>query len=70
MHRFEWPLFNKKVSVRLSAGAHDSRELRFVPIDLPRIEQALDKINIYMGQSITGRKKVTRSRARASSSNV
>ena len=65
MHRFEWPLFNKKVSVRLSAGAHDSRELRFVPIDLSRIEQALDKINIYMGQSITGRKKVTRSRARA-----
>lgn len=65
MHRLDWPLFNKKVSVRISAGAYDSRELRFIPIEAPRVEQALDKLNTYLGQSITGRKKVTRSRARA-----
>lgn len=65
MHRFDWPLFNKKVSVRLSAAAHDSRELRFIPIEAPRLEQALEKLNVYLGQSITGRKKVARSRARA-----
>jgi hypothetical protein len=65
MHRFHWPLFNKEVSVRISAGAHDSRELRFVPIEVPRLEQALDKLNVYLGQSITGRKKVTRAKARA-----
>ncbi|WP_143301824.1 hypothetical protein, partial [Candidatus Entotheonella palauensis] len=65
MHRFHWPLFNKTVSVRLSPGAHDSRELRFIPIEPPRLEQALDKLNTYLGQSISGRKKVTRSRVRA-----
>ncbi len=65
MHRFHWPLFDKQVSVRLSAGAHDARELRFVPVDADRVEQALDKLNIYMGQSITGRKKMARSRAKA-----
>lgn len=64
MHRFHWPLFNKTVSVRISAGAHDSRELRFVPIETSRVEQALEKLNVYLGQSITGRKKVTRSRVR------
>ncbi len=64
MHRFHWPLFNKTVSVRISAGAHDSRELRFIPIETARLEQALDKLNIYLGQSITGRKKATRSRVR------
>ena len=65
MHRFYWPLFNKKVSVRISASVHDSRELRFIPIETSRVQQALEKLNVYLGQSITGRKKVTRSKARA-----
>jgi hypothetical protein len=29
------------------------------------VEQALEKLNVYLGQSITGRKKVTRSKVRA-----
>jgi hypothetical protein len=64
MHRFFWPLFGKKVSVRLSAGAHDNRELRLVPIEMSRMQQALEKLDVYLSQSITGRKKVTRSKAR------
>ena len=63
MLRFFWPLFGKKVSVRLSAGAHDHRELRFIPIEPPRVQQALDKLGVYLSQSITGRKKVTRAKA-------
>ncbi|WP_143309733.1 hypothetical protein, partial [Candidatus Entotheonella palauensis] len=65
MHRFHWPLFNKQVSVRISPSVHDSRELRFIPTETTRLEQALEKLNIYLGQSITGRKKVTRSKVRA-----
>ncbi|MEE8305302.1 MAG: hypothetical protein V3S24_23010 [Candidatus Tectomicrobia bacterium] len=64
MLRFVWPLFGKKVSVRLSAGAHDNLELRFVPIEMPRVLQALDKLDVYLSQSITGRKKVTRAKAK------
>jgi hypothetical protein len=65
MHRFYWPLFSKKVSVRISASVHDHRELRFIPIETSRVQQALEKLDVYLGQSITGRKKVTRSKARA-----
>ena len=64
MLRFFWPLFGKKVSVRLSAGANDQLELRFIPIDTSRVQQALDKLDTYLSQSITGRKKVTRARAK------
>ena len=64
MLRFFWPLFGKKASVRLSAAANDQLELRFIPIDTSRVHQALDKLNSYVSQSITGRKKVTRARAR------
>lgn len=63
MLRFVWPLFGKTMSVRLSAGAYDNCELRFVPFETPRIEQALDKLNTYLSQSITGRKKLTRAKA-------
>lgn len=62
MLRFFWPLFGKKMSVRLSAGAHDNCELRFVPFEPSRVQQALDKLNTYLSQSITGRKKRTRAR--------
>ena len=64
MLRFFWPLFGKKMSVRLSAGAHDNSELRFIPFETSRVQQALDKLDIYLSQSITGRKKVTRAKAR------
>lgn len=64
MLRFFWPLFGKKMSVRLSAGAYDNCELRFVPFETARVQQALDKLNTYLGQSITGRKKVTRAKVR------
>ena len=64
MLRFFWPLFGKKVSVRLGAGAHDNLELRFIPFETSRVQQALDKLDVYLSQSITGRKKVTRARAR------
>lgn len=63
MLRFFWPLFEKKVSVRLSGSAHNDRELRFIPIETDKIHQALDKLNVYLSQSITGRKKVTRAKA-------
>ena len=64
MQRFFWPLFGKRASVRFSAGSNDSLELRSIPIDASRVEQALDKLNTYLSQSITGRKKVTRARAK------
>ena len=64
MLRFFWPLFGKKASVRLSAAANDQLELRFIPTDASRLRQALDKLNSYVSQSITGRKKVTRARAK------
>ncbi len=64
MLRFFWPLFGKKVSTRLSAGVYDNLELRFIPIEIPRIQQALEKLETYLSQSITGRKKVTRAHAR------
>ena len=64
MLRFFWPLFGKKASVRLSAGSNDQLELRFIPIDASRVQQALDKLEAYLSQSITGRKRVTRARAK------
>lgn len=64
MQRFYWPLFGKKASVRISAGANAQLELRFIPIDTATVQQGLDKLNTYLSQSITGRKKVTRARAR------
>ena len=39
-------------------------ELRFVPVETSTIEQGLDKLNTYLSQSFTGRKKLTRARAK------
>ncbi len=64
MQRFFWPVFGKKASVRVSAGANAQLELRFVPVETSTIEQGLDKLNTYLSQSFTGRKKLTRARAR------
>lgn len=65
MLRLVWPLFEKKASVRLSPAANDARELRSIPIEADRVQQALDKLDIYLSQSITGRKKVARTQAKA-----
>ena len=64
MQRFYWPLFGKKASVRVSAGANAQLELRFVPVETSTVEQGLAKLNTYLSQSFTGRKKLTRARAR------
>jgi hypothetical protein len=64
MLRLVWPLFEKRVSVRLSAAANDHLELRSIPIEIDRVQQALDKLEVYLSQSITGRKKVARGRAK------
>ena len=64
MQRFFWPLFGKRASVRFSAGSNDLLELRSIPVDPAKVKEALDKLNTYLSQSITGRKKVTRARAK------
>ena len=64
MLRLVWPLFEKKVSVRMSPAANDQLELRSIPIEIDRVQQALDKLDVYLSQSITGRKKVARGRAK------
>ncbi len=65
MLRLVWPLFEKKASVRLSPAANDALELRSIPIEADRVQQALNKLEVYLSQSITGRKKVARSQAKA-----
>ena len=65
MLRLVWPLFEKQVSVRLSAAANDHLELRSIPIEIDRVQQALDKLEVYLSQSITGRKKVARGQAKS-----
>ncbi len=65
MLRLVWPLFEKKVSVRMSPAANDQLELRSIPIEIDRVQQALDKLDVYLSQSFTGRKKVARGRAKA-----
>lgn len=65
MLRLVWPLFEKKASVRMSPAANDQLELRSIPIERDRVQQALDKLEVYLSQSITGRKKMARGRAKA-----
>ncbi len=65
MLRLVWTLFEKKTSVRLSPAANDALELRAIPIEVDRVQQALDKLDVYLSQSITGRKKVARANAKA-----
>jgi hypothetical protein len=64
MLRMLWTVFGKQVSMRLCPAANDVRELRFIPVDPAAVRDALGKLEVYLSQSITGRKKVTRARIR------
>lgn len=64
MLRMPWTVFGKPVSLRLCPAANDARELRFIPVDPAAVLDALAKLEVYVSQSITGRKKVTRARIR------
>ena len=64
MLRMLWTVFGKKVSIRLCPAANDVRELRFIPVDPAAVRDALAKLDVYVSQSISGRKKVTRARIR------
>lgn len=62
MLRMLWTVFGKQVSLRLCPAANDVRELRFIPIDSAAVLDALAKLEVYVSQSIIGRKKATRAR--------
>ena len=64
MLRMLWTVFDKPVSLRLCPAANDVRELRFVPVDPAAVRDGLAKLEAYVSQSVTGRKKVTRARIR------
>ena len=64
MLRMLWTVFGKPVSMRLCPAANDVRELRFIPVDPAAVRDALAKLEVYVSQSISGRKKVTRARIR------
>ena len=64
MLRMLWTVFDKPVSMRLCRAANDVRELRFIPVDPAVVRDALAKLEAYVSQSVTGRKKVTRARIR------
>ena len=64
MLRVLWTVFGKPVSLRLCPAANDVRELRFIPVDPAAVRDALAKLEVYVSQSITGRKKMTRARIR------
>ena len=64
MLRMLWTVFGKQVSMRLCPAANDVRELRFIPVDPAAVRKALAKLEVYVSQSISGRKKVTRARIR------
>ena len=64
MLRMLWTVFGKPVSLRLCPTANDVRELRFIPVDPAAVRDALARLEVYVSQSITGRKKVTRARIR------
>ncbi len=64
MLRMLWTVFGKQVSLRLCPAANDVRELRFIPVDPAAVQDTLARLEVYVNQSITGRKKVTRARIR------
>lgn len=64
MLRMLWTVFGKQVSLRLCPAANDVRELRFIPVDPAAVGNALVRLEVYVSQSISGRKKVTRARIR------
>lgn len=64
MLRMLWTVFGKQGSMRLCRAANDVRELRFIPVDPDAVQGALAKLEAYVSQSISGRKKVTRARIR------
>ena len=64
MLRMLWTVFGKQVSLRLCPAANDARELRFIPVDPAAVQDGLAKLEVYVSQSITGRKKLTRARIR------
>jgi hypothetical protein len=64
MLRMLWTVFGKQVSLRLCPAANDVRELRFIPVEPGAVQDALAKLEVYVSQSITGRKKVMRARIR------
>ena len=64
MLRMLWTVFGKQVSMRLCPAANDVRELRFIPVDAAAVRDALAKLDVYVSQSISGRKKLTRARIR------
>ena len=64
MLRMLWTVFGKQVSLRLCPAANDVRELRSIPVEPAAVLDALAKLEVYVSQSITGRKKVMRARIR------
>ena len=64
MLRMLWTVFGKQASLRLCPAANDVRELRFIPVDPAAVRDGLAKLEVYVSQSVTGRKKVARARIR------
>ena len=64
MLRMLWTVFGKPVSLRLCPAANDVRELRFIPVDPAAVQEGLARLEVYVSQSVTGRKKVARARIR------
>ena len=64
MLRMLWTVFGKPVSLRLCPAANDVRELRFIPVDPAAVRDGLARLETYVSQSVTGRKKVARARIR------
>lgn len=64
MLRVLWTVFGKQASLRLCPAANDVRELRFIPVDPAAVQEGLARLEVYVSQSVTGRKKVARARIR------
>jgi len=59
MTRIYWPLFGKIQSIPICPLAVKDTELRFVDLDRVRLDQAIEKLGIFVKQTVSGEKKRT-----------
>lgn len=60
--RLMWPLGEREHPVRISAGAFDAVEPRFVPVDPAYLTSAIDQLGAYVSQSWLRKSPAARSR--------
>lgn len=62
--RLYWPLFGRVQSIPICPGRVKDIESRFVTLDQNQLQQAIDKLGMFLEQTVTGSKKRATARAR------